>query len=145
MRVLNERACYPLAAGALSHAGWDHGRMWEYRAALLRVIDGDTLALLIDQGFGGRQEEHIRLAGVSAPELSQPGGVESARWVADWLALAAGPRWPLLLRTQPNTNVEPTERRTLTRYLGTVTAGPRYLNGDLAAYLAIHPEWGSGS
>lgn len=121
--------------------------MWEYRAALIRVIDGDTLVALADTGFGGRQEEHIRLAGVSAPELTEPGGPEARMFVIDWAIRLARAQWPLLIRTQPNTNPEPTERRTLVRYLATVTelAAPyRNLNTDLAAWLNLHPEWGTG-
>lgn len=119
--------------------------MWDYRAALIRVIDGDTLVLLIDQGFGGRQEEHIRLLGVSAPELRQPGGVEARQYTLDWCSQLPPGRWPLKLATAPNTNNDPDERRTLTRYLGVVSDGPRHLGADLAQWLGQHPEWGHGT
>jgi hypothetical protein len=121
--------------------------MWEYRAAIVRIHDGDTLFLLIDQGLHGRQEEPIRLEHVSAPELSDPGGVETLAYVREWCdRLRAGLRWPLLVNTVPNTNPEPDERRTFVRFLGTIRdiAAFRNLNDDVRAFLATHPEWGSG-
>jgi hypothetical protein len=56
-------------------------------------------------------------------------------------------RWPLLVTTSINNNPEPDERRTFTRYLGTVSdlVNGRVLNTDLADYLTQHPEWGSGT
>ena len=44
------------------------------RAELVRVIDGDTLRLRIDQGFGSTLLHNVRLSEVDAPE---PRGVES--------------------------------------------------------------------
>lgn len=121
--------------------------MFDYRAQLHRVIDGDTLVLTLDQGFSGRQEEAIRLVGVSAPELAEPGGQECLAFTLGWLGGAATLRWPLYVTTVPNTNPEPTERRTLVRYLGAVQyydRRDRVLNTELATFLAQHPEWGHG-
>lgn len=52
------------------------------RCKLERVIDGDTLVLAIDLGFGTSKTEIVRLSGVDTPE---PRGVESAagKWVTD--------------------------------------------------------------
>jgi endonuclease YncB( thermonuclease family) len=121
--------------------------MWTYRAALITVIDGDTLRLLIDTGYHGRVEEDIRLLAVSAPETYQPGGQETTVYVSDWMHALEDLRWPLQVVTVPNRNLEPDERRTFTRYLGTVSdiVDGRILNTDLADYLAQHPEWGSGT
>jgi endonuclease YncB( thermonuclease family) len=122
--------------------------MWDYRAQLITVTDGDTVTLLIDQGFSGRQEESIRLAGVSAPELRDPGGPEAQSFTTAWMGNLALLRWPLYVMTQPNRNPEPDERRSFTRYIGTVydyADRNRCLNADLAAFLTQHPEWGSGT
>jgi hypothetical protein len=57
-------------------------------------------------------------------------------------------RWPLYVMTEPNTNPEPTERRSFVRYIGTVydyADRRRCLNVDLAGFLAQHLEWGSGT
>jgi endonuclease YncB( thermonuclease family) len=121
--------------------------MWTYRAALIQVIDGDTLRLDIDLGFHVRTQQDIRLLAVSAPETYQPGGQEATAYVSDWMHALEDLRWPLLITTSINHNVEPEEKRTFTRYLGTITdiVDGRTLNTDLADYLALHPEWGSGT
>jgi hypothetical protein len=121
--------------------------MWTYRAALIQVIDGDTLRLEIDLGFHVHTQQDIRLLAVSAPETNQPGGNEARAWVTQWLDLSAALRWPLLVITAISRIAEPDEKRTFTRYLGTVSDihDGRILNTDLADYLAQHPEWGSGT
>jgi hypothetical protein len=121
--------------------------VWTYRAALIQVIDGDTLRLEIDLGFHVHTQQDIRLLAVSAPETNQPGGMESAGWVAGWISLLPDLRWPLLVTTAISRIAEPDEKRTFTRYLGTVAdiVDGRILNTDLADYLAQHPEWGSGT
>lgn len=121
--------------------------MWQYRAAVVEVHDGDTLTLEIDQGFGGRQQESIRLAGVQAPELLDPGGVAARNFARDWVAAAGSRRWPLLLETSPTLVREPSERRSFVRYIGTVSRidSPKVeLNADVIAFLTGHPEWGHG-
>lgn len=105
------------------------------------------MILEIDTGFGGRQQEEIRLLNFSAPEHNQPGGLECRDFATAWFGQVAVRRWPLHVITVPNTTPEPTERRTFVRYLATVSdiAAPgRVLNVDLAGFLTQHPEWGHG-
>jgi endonuclease YncB( thermonuclease family) len=113
--------------------------MWEYRAAPLRAVDGDTVRLLVDVGFHARLEIDVRLAGVMAPELDEPGGPEAAQFTARWLDAAMSPdrRWPLLVRTQTTTVAEPEERRSFTRYIGRIWRLPEAvcLNDDVTAFL----------
>tara|TARA_Y100000310_G_scaffold256144_1_gene263863 strand:+ start:5389 stop:5727 length:339 start_codon:yes stop_codon:yes gene_type:complete len=42
--------------------------MYEYKAKLLRIIDGDTIDCVIDLGFNVRLKERIRLKGIDTPE-----------------------------------------------------------------------------
>ena len=42
--------------------------MYEYKAKLLRVIDGDTVDCVIDLGFNVRLKERVRLKGIDTPE-----------------------------------------------------------------------------
>jgi O-phosphoseryl-tRNA(Cys) synthetase len=123
--------------------------MWDYRAALVEVHDGDTIVALIDQGLSGRQEEALRLLDVWAPELADPGGAETTEFVRGWFAsVEARRRWPLEVWTVPTTRkVEPTERRTLTRYEAIVLniATRASLNEAVRGFLAGHPEWGGGT
>lgn len=122
--------------------------LWEYRATPLRVIDGDTLELLIDNGFSSRQQETIRLLNVYAPESKELGGPETKAYIEQWLAtyIDTTLRWPLHLYTYPSSSFEPNERRTFTRYLAEVWDHrlTRSLNESIAGYVAAHPQWGTG-
>ena len=42
---------------------------YRYRAELDRVVDGDTLDVVIDLGFYIKIKERIRLEGIDAPEI----------------------------------------------------------------------------
>ena len=42
--------------------------MYEYKAKLLRVIDGDTIDAMIDLGFNTWTKKRVRLYGIDAPE-----------------------------------------------------------------------------
>lgn len=49
--------------------------MYEYKATVIKVIDGDTLHLNIDLGFNlNYNNQVIRLARINAPELSTANG-----------------------------------------------------------------------
>lgn len=43
--------------------------MYEYQATLARVIDGDTVELVVDLGFTVSVNVEFRLLGINAPEL----------------------------------------------------------------------------
>ena len=42
--------------------------MYEYEMKVLRVVDGDTVDVIIDLGFDVFLEKRVRMAGVNAPE-----------------------------------------------------------------------------
>lgn len=132
--------------------------MWEYRARLSDKVrddgdDGDTVLMVIDLGMDVRTEQSIRLAGVWAPELHKPHGLDAAaftRLTFEEVAerhFARGSRWPFVVKTQPNTTPEHGERRSFTRYVGAIFAADtrECLNNTIAAYLDSHPEWGRGT
>lgn len=49
--------------------------MYEYQAKCMRVVDGDTVQLLVDCGLDvARHLERARLEGINAPELGTPQG-----------------------------------------------------------------------
>jgi micrococcal nuclease len=57
--------CLPVAARAHPACG-----LYQYRAEITRVIDGDTVVADIDLGFHTwRRDEHLRLWGINAPEI----------------------------------------------------------------------------
>lgn len=79
------------------------GQLWTYRSKLIRVVDGDTIDLEIDQGFRSYRMERIRLLHVNAPEvhgLTKVAGDAATAFTRDWLrvGVALDP-WPLTVQT----------------------------------------------
>ncbi len=52
-----------------------------YKAELIRVVDGDTVELLIDQGFSNFTKQTMRLYGIDAPEMRTEAGKEAKKWL----------------------------------------------------------------
>ena len=52
-----------------------------YKAELIRVVDGDTVDLIIDLGFDTLRKERFRLYGIDAPEMNTPEGKEAQAWL----------------------------------------------------------------
>ncbi len=46
--------------------------MYEYKGNVKKVIDGDTLDVVVDLGFGIYHEVRVRLLGVDTPEIFHP-------------------------------------------------------------------------
>jgi len=42
--------------------------MYQYEVEVLRVVDGDTIDVMIDLGFDIRVKKRVRLYGINAPE-----------------------------------------------------------------------------
>ena len=55
--------------------------LFTYSATVERVVDGDTLRVEIDLGFGIYLREYLRLRGIDAPELSTPEGKKAKAFV----------------------------------------------------------------
>lgn len=53
--------------------------LWRYRATVLRILDGDTVEILFDQGLGNWSIETCRLYGINAVEIRKDGGLEALR------------------------------------------------------------------
>jgi endonuclease YncB( thermonuclease family) len=59
---------------------------YRYRAELDRVIDGDTVSLNIDLGFGvWAHKVKVRLSGIDAPEIKEEGGGAARRYLVERL------------------------------------------------------------
>jgi endonuclease YncB( thermonuclease family) len=56
--------------------------MYEYKAKLDRVVDGDTVDAMIDCGFSIFKKERIRLYGIDAPESRTRDKAEKKRGLA---------------------------------------------------------------
>lgn len=59
--------------------------MYQYKAKLNRVVDGDTVNLTIDLGFRLTYTANCRLAGINAPEMNTPEGKASKEWLSGYL------------------------------------------------------------
>lgn len=57
--------------------------MYEYKAVIVRVVDGDTVDIDIDLGFRITTRQRVRLAGINAPETSTPEGVTAKTFLAE--------------------------------------------------------------
>jgi micrococcal nuclease len=56
-----------------------------YKAYLIRVVDGDTVDLIIDLGFDTSRKERFRLYGIDAPEMRTEAGKAARAWLWDVL------------------------------------------------------------
>ena len=62
--------------------GLDLGGMsYTYAATVDCVVDGDTLLVLIEVGFGIIVRDRLRLRGINCPEMSTPQGVRAKKYV----------------------------------------------------------------
>lgn len=57
--------------------------MFEYKATIENVVDGDTVDAFIDLGFKVCIKQRLRLAGLDTPERGQPGYLEAKAFVID--------------------------------------------------------------
>lgn len=58
--------------------------MYEYRAKVVRVYDGDTITVQVDLGFHVSITETIRFARINTPEIrgeERPEGLKSLEWL----------------------------------------------------------------
>jgi micrococcal nuclease len=63
---------------------------YEYRATILRVVDGDTVHARVDLGFDLRIDMKLRLYGINAPELSTPDGPKAKQHLIELLNFPSG-------------------------------------------------------
>ena len=64
--------------------------MFTYQAKLIEVIDGDTVDLLIDLGFGVHVQERCRLYGIDAPEMPTESGKAAKAHLESLIGAATG-------------------------------------------------------
>lgn len=65
--------------------------MYQYKAQVIRVVDGDTVWLEVDLGFDVRRRDSFRLVGINAPEMRTAEGVAAREWLVAQLAGAEAP------------------------------------------------------
>jgi len=87
------------------------GKRYWYRAVLVRVVDGDTIDVLVDLGFDVQTSQRLRLLGIDAPETRGKSKVEGK---ASTRALKA------LLEEQPYLIIKSRKRGKYGRYLADI-------------------------
>jgi len=55
--------------------------MYQYKADIIRCIDGDTVEARLDLGMHTHRVEKLRLSGIDAPEKYQKGGHLATGWL----------------------------------------------------------------
>lgn len=88
--------------------------MYEYRAHVLRVVDGDTVRLAVDLGCDVVINMTVRLCGLNCPEMNTPEGVAAKDFTLAWLTEATTFDRAVVLRTVKD------RREKYGRYLGEI-------------------------
>jgi len=78
--------------------------MYRYNAEVLRVVDGDTLDLRVDLGFGVSFKIRARLYGVDTPEkfgvkkgsAEWEKGVAATEFAKAWISKEPNPNWVMI-------------------------------------------------
>lgn len=91
--------------------------LWSYRASVVRVIDGDTVVLCVDLGFGCRYVATIRISGINSPELPGESGLFARDALIELLYSGYG-EWPLRVITEKRSNGN--DAMSFSRYVGKV-------------------------
>lgn len=112
--------------------------MWDKRAEYLDNHDGDTVKMVLDQGFGDTKLIDVRLLGVYAPELSEEGGKECQAFVEEWFETHKldGTRWEFIVTTVRMKRSDK-EQTTLSRYVGVITdlTSTSNLNAEVSQFI----------
>lgn len=98
-----------------------HAAMYIYKASLHRVIDGDTVVLIVDLGFTIKVEQTFRLYGINCPEKNTPEGKAAAEFTRNWFTAAEG-KTILISSYKPS---KPLETEKYGRYLVSI-----YIDGE---------------
>lgn len=111
--------------------------MYTYAVTVTNVVDGDTVDVSIDVGFGISISHRIRLYGLNTAEihstvLEERTKAQSAKkYVQDFVALG-------------NITMESFKSDKYGRYLGKLYSGSRCLNDELLSQNLAAPYFGEG-
>jgi endonuclease YncB( thermonuclease family) len=112
--------------------------MWDRSARVLTVKDGDTLRVILNQGFGDTKTIDLRLFDTWAPEHDETGGAETRAFVVEWLDRnnPDGDEWPYVV-TVKRVRAGTHEVTTLGRYVGALAnAEGESLNDAVNGFVA---------
>lgn len=66
---------------------------WTYPAAVEHVVDGDTVDLVIDQGFKEYKRIRVRIHGIDTPERGEDGYHAAKNYVLKWFIQDSDISW----------------------------------------------------
>lgn len=95
--------------------------LYTYEATLQRIVDADTVDLIIDLGCSVTIKERCRLYGINAPEMRTPEGKAAKKYVEGLL----DPQAKVLIKTHKD------KRGKYGRYLVTICYGSTTVNDML--------------
>lgn len=116
--------------------------MWEYKALLKNVVDGDTIDVYIDLGFSITVEQRLRLADINTPELRSQDETEkekaqaAKKFVEDFIG-----DMPMVIVTRKTAAGK--ERTTFGRYVAdvwVVKSGMASLLGQSPTLVSLNEE-----
>lgn len=96
--------------------------MYEYRATIIKVVDGDTVHADVDLGFDTHMLMTIRLAGIDAPEMGTPLGPPAKAHLAQLIDASSD---HVVISTVKD------KKEKFGRYLGYLTAGGVRVNDQM--------------
>ena len=116
----------------------DTSLLYNYRATVTRIVDGDTIDAILDLGFGVTYKTRIRLAKFDAPEIisascseERQAGLDAAQFLADTLKDKE-----VIIATVKD------RKDKYGRYLGYILVNGTCLNDVLVEKHSKKPEWG---
>lgn len=102
--------------------------MYEYRATITRVVDGDTVEALVDLGFAVSVDQTFRLYGINAPETkgeSRDDGRAATEYLRTLIAKHTGNSNTLTIQTRKD------KQEKYGRYLAVLMANGINLNAAM--------------
>lgn len=103
--------------------------LFTFRAKVVRVVDGDTVDMIVDLGFRISVEIRLRLLGINAPERNAPGGTAATEYLKSLL--------PVGQQTLIETYKNPTDkygRWLATIYVDNINANEAMLSSGNAVF-----------
>jgi hypothetical protein len=116
--------------------------MHDRPARFIENHDGDTVTMILDQGFHDTKTIVLRLANVWAPEMSEKGGTQVKAYLT---FLMVGPNslepWPFVVHTQKTKSGK--DVMSFSRYVATIMMSDgESLNSKLMRYITEHNSGG---
>jgi micrococcal nuclease len=115
-------------------------RWYQYKIlTIIKVVDGDTVWMIVDLGFNVQFKLKVRLVGIDTPEISFADAEEKARGEAArvWLAERLSSTEPLTLRSERELKDDK-----YGRCLGRIFVGETDINSEMV-HLGI-AKWYTG-